>query len=59
MANFPFGLSYEVTKRRDEYFGSSFDDLVGNILELERALEEMTEERDALIQQVADLEQEQ
>ena len=59
MANFPFGLSYEVTKRRSEYFDTSFDDLVGNILELERDLEEMTEERDALIQQVADLEQEQ
>lgn len=59
MARFSYGLSYEVTRRRSEFFESTFDDMVGKIIELEADLEERTEERDELQQQVADLEAEQ
>jgi len=48
-----------VTKRRSEFFETTFDDLVGRIIELEADLEERTEERDDLQQQIADLEAEQ
>ncbi len=55
MAHFRYGISHEVTLRRSEFFGQTFDEMVEQIIQLEADLEERTDELADAQKEIAEL----